>query len=296
MSIRQITIVGTGLIGGSLGLALKEHGFAGRIVGSDRAPVLTRARAKGAIDEGMVNPHDAIRGSQVVVLATPVGAIIDLISELGPALPKGSLLTDVGDTKVQVLSCAQSVFGDRTRVCFLGGHPMAAREPAGVDFADAKLFRDSAWFLTPSTAQKIHEGIAGEYVEWIEKIGARIAVIEAAEHDELCAWISQVPQLLATALAAGLIQEYGPDAPLLDVGGSALRDIARIARSPYAIWRDIAITNKSNIEACLLKIEQRLAHIRENLASRELAAEFELAHQIKKTGNLNPYPIKKTGS
>ena len=96
MPIRQITVVGTGLIGGSLGLALKKHRFPGRIVGCDRAPVLERARDQGAIDQGHTDPADAIRGSQVIVLATPVGAILDLIARLGPGLAPKTLLTDTG--------------------------------------------------------------------------------------------------------------------------------------------------------------------------------------------------------
>jgi len=283
MSIRQITIVGTGLIGGSLGLALKEHGFLGRIVGCDRSPVLERARAKAAIDEGIPHPHDAVRGSQIVLLATPVGAVIDLIRELGPGLPPTTLLTDVGSTKAEVLACAQKVFGKAAAQRFLAGHPMAGKEQAGVEFADPHLFRGAAWFITPATGQKVYEGATGAWLEWIEKIGARLAILGAAEHDELCAWISHVPQFIATALAATLVEEYGDDAPLLEAGGRALREMTRIAGSPYSMWRDIAITNKANIRNALLKLEQRLAHIRENLDSRELAAEFERAHQLRKT-------------
>src|SRR5271168_2604747 len=111
MSIRQITIIGTGLIGGSLGLALRQKKFAGRIVGCDREGTLERARARGAIDEGTANPADAARGSQVVVLATPVLAIVDLIERLGPVLPPKALLTDVGSTKAVVAKQALKVFG-----------------------------------------------------------------------------------------------------------------------------------------------------------------------------------------
>src|ERR1700716_3049974 len=103
MAIRQITIIGTGLIGGSFGLALKKGRFAGRIVGCDRAPVLKRARDKGAIDDARTNPAEAVRGSQVVLLATPVRAILELIARLGPGLPPTTLITDVGSTKAEVL-------------------------------------------------------------------------------------------------------------------------------------------------------------------------------------------------
>jgi prephenate dehydrogenase len=282
MSFRQITIIGTGLMGGSLGLALKKHGFAGRIVGCDRAPLLERAREKGAINEGHTNPFDAVRGSQVIVLATPVSAIIDLIAQLGPALPPKTLLTDVGSTKAEVLARATAVFGKNTRNRFLAGHPMAGKEQCGVEFADADLFQGAAWFVTPATGQSVYEGMSGEFLEWVEKMGARIASIPAEEHDELCAWISHLPQMVSTALAAALVDEFGEDAPLLEAGGRALREMTRLSASPYSMWRDIALTNRKNIQQALLKLEQRLAHIRENLGTRELAKEFERAHHLKK--------------
>src|ERR1700729_818989 len=103
MPIRQITIVGTGLIGGSFALAVKKRGFAGRIVGCDRTPVLERAGTKAAIDTGPPNPAGAVRGSQIIILATPVSGIIDLNERLGPVLPPKTLLTDVGSTKALVL-------------------------------------------------------------------------------------------------------------------------------------------------------------------------------------------------
>jgi prephenate dehydrogenase len=116
----------------------------------------------------------------------------------------------------------------------------------------------------------------------VEKLGARIASVDAADHDRYCAWISHLPQMISTALAASLVDEFGDDAPLLESGGRALREMTRISASPYSMWRDIAITNKTNLSDALLKLEQRLAHIRENLDSKELAMEFERAHQLRK--------------
>jgi prephenate dehydrogenase len=292
MSIRQITIVGNGLIGGSLGLALKKHKFAGRIVGSDRAPVLERAQEKGAIDEGHTNPADAVQGSDVVLLATPVVAVIDLIERLGPGMPSKTLLTDVGSTKAAVAARAAKVFGKTAGHRFLAGHPMAGKEQAGVEFADADLFQGAAWFFTPLPGQDIYKGLAGEFLEWVEKIGARIASLPPEEHDQLCAWISHLPQMISTALAASLVDEFG-GAPLLEAGGRALREMTRISSSPYSMWRDVAITNKENIADAMLKLEQRLAHIRENLDSRELAAEFERAHELKKERGIKASPQRK---
>jgi prephenate dehydrogenase len=282
MPIRQITIIGTGLIGGSFALAIRKQGFSGRIVGCDRAPVLERARHIGVIEEGHTNPSDAVRGSQVVVLATPVGAIIDLIKTLGPVLPAKTLLTDMGSTKTEIVAQAGKIFGRAAKYRFLAGHPMAGREQSGVENSHADLFQGAAWFFTPFPGQSLEEGILGEFVEWVEKIGAKVGRLDPVQHDRLCAWISHLPQMISTALAAGLVEEFGPNAPLLDAGGRALREMTRISSSPYSMWRDIALTNKKNIASALLRLEQRLAHIRENLDTRELEVEFERAHRLKK--------------
>ena len=282
MPIRQITIIGTGLIGGSFGLALKKRGFKGRIVGCDRAPVLKQAREKGAIDEAHTNASDAMRGSQVVLLAAPVGAIVELIGRLGPALPPKTLLTDVGSTKAEVLAGATAAFGKDTGRRFLAGHPMAGKEQSGVESADPDLFQSAVWFVTPAPGQDVFEGVSGEFLEWVEKTGAAVASMDADAHDQLCAWISHLPQMISTALAAALVDEYGEDAPLLETGGRALREMTRISASPYSMWRDVALTNKKNIRQALLKLEQRLAHIRANLDTRELALEFERAHRLRK--------------
>lgn len=282
MSIRQITIVGTGLIGGSLALALRKKKFAGRIIGCDREATLDKARARGAIDEGTANPGDAVRGSDVVVLATPVLAILDLIDRLGPVLPAKTLVTDVGSTKAAVVDRAAKVFSENPEKRFLAGHPMAGKEMSGVDYADSDLFQNAVWFLSPLPNQNLNDGLIAEFMSWIDAIGARVAILPADEHDHLCAWISHVPQMMSTALASALVEEFGAEAPLLPAGGRALQEMTRIAASPYSMWRDVAISNKANLEKALWKVEQRLAHIRENLATRELSGEFEKAHQLRK--------------
>src|SRR3981189_3669745 len=285
MAFKQVTIIGTGLIGGSLGLALKKRRLAGRIIGCDRAPVLERAQECGAIEAGTTDPADAVRGSDLVVLATPVLAILDLIGRLGPALPAKTLVTDVGSTKVEVVERAAKSFGRNAGQRFLAGHPMAGKENAGVEFADADLFEGAAWLFTPLPRQNVHAGQCGEFIHCAEKMGARIAVVDPSEHDRFCAWISHLPQMISTPLAA----------PVLDIGGRALREMTRISGSPYSMWRDIAITNRKNLSDALQKLEQRLAHIRENLDSRELAAEFERAHQLRKTPPRKRGGTKKIG-
>jgi len=283
MPIRQITIIGTGLIGGSFALALRKAKFAGRIVGCDRESALEKARMRGVIDSGFIEPADAVRGSQLVMLATPVLAIVDLIGRLGPSLPSTTLLTDVGSTKSAVAEQALKIFGKNANKRFLAGHPMAGKEHSGVDYADADLFHNAVWFLTPLPGQTLEAGLFAEFAGWIDQIGARIAMLPPEDHDRLCAWISHVPQMISTALAAALVEEFGEDAPLLPAGGRALREMTRISASPYSMWRDIAISNKKNLEDALFKVEQRLAHIRENLSTRQLAEEFEQAHGLKKS-------------
>lgn len=282
MPIRQITIIGTGLIGGSLALALRRKKFAGRIVGCDREATLEKARTRGAIDAGTPDPGDAVRGSQIVVLATPVLAIIDLVERLAPVLPAKTVLTDVGSTKAEIVVRAAKVFGKSVTKRFLAGHPMAGKELSGVDYADPDLFHNAVWFLTPLPGQNLNEGLFAEFAGWIDAIGARIATLPADDHDRLCAWISHLPQMISTALAAALVEEFGPDAPVLAAGGRALQEMTRISASPYSMWRDVAISNKKNLADALWKVEQRLAHIRENLATRQLAEEFEQAHALRK--------------
>jgi prephenate dehydrogenase len=282
MLFKQVTIIGTGLIGGSLGLALKKRRLAGRVVGCDRASALERAQDRGAIDSGTINPADAVRGSDLVVLATPVLAILDHVERLGPSLSARTLVTDVGSTKAEVVKRAAKAFGKSATQRFLAGHPMAGKEQAGVDFADADLFEGAAWLFTPLPRQNVHAGPSAEFLQCVEKLGAKVALLDPSDHDRFCAWISHLPQMISTALAATLVDEFGEDAPLLDIGGRTLRELTRISGSPYSMWRDIAITNRDNLSRALLMLEQRLAHIRENLTTKQLAEEFERAHRLRK--------------
>jgi prephenate dehydrogenase len=281
MAIRQITIIGTGLIGGSLGLALKASGFGGRIIGCDRAAVLDRARAMRAIDLGTEDPIEAVTGSDLIVLATPVGGIIDLIERIGPIAPTEALITDVGSTKKEVIERARAVFGDKTPQRFLAGHPMAGKEHSGLENAEAKLFWNAVWLLAPQPGQDTERGKIREYCELLEKIGVRLIKMDPDRHDQMCAWISHLPQMVATALAATLVEELGDNPDLHAIGGRALREMTRIAASPFSMWRDIAHTNTANIERTLTRLEQRLAHIRENLRTPALREEFDRANRFE---------------
>ena len=287
--LSQITIVGTGLIGGSFALAARKYGFRGHIVGCDRDPVLHEALRRGLIDKAVPDPAEACRGSQLVLLATPVGAIIDLIERIGPVLPGNAILTDAGSTKGDILARAQQVFGAQVAERFLAGHPMAGKEHGGIEHADPELFQDAPWILVPAPGQNLLGGTFNAYVVLLETIGARIMTMPPEAHDRLCAWVSHLPQMISTALAATLVDEFAEaadHAPTLHdvhaVGGRALREMTRISASPYSMWRDIAFTNTKEIEHALLRLEQRLAHIRENLRSPELRREFEKANEFEK--------------
>jgi len=305
---KQITIIGTVLIGGSLGLALKRarsrgKGFKFKIVGCDRADVLAAARKRGAIDRGETDPGQAVRGSDLIILATPVGGIIDFLDRIGPKLPKNIFVTDVGSTKEEVVARARHVFGPAAAQRFLGGHPMAGKEHAGIAHADAALFRNALWFLTPAHNQDLDEGPAADWAELVAAIGARVTTITPEAHDRLVAWTSHVPQLLATALASSLADfaeqlaaDAGDDMLLSDprqAGGRGLRDMTRLASSPYEMWRDIALTNTPNIAEALSRLEQKLAHIRENLRTRELEEEFRRARKITPTTETQSHRVEQ---
>lgn len=281
MAFKQITIIGTGLIGGSLGMALKASGFTGRIVGCDRQAVLDRARSMRAIDLGTEDPVEAIQGSELIVLATPVGAVIDLIERIGPLASPNALITDVGSTKKEIVDRARSVFGENALQRFIGGHPMAGKEHSGLENAESRLFTNAVWLLTPQAGQEIDTGKIKEYRDLLEGIGARIIRMEPDRHDRLCAWISHLPQMISTALAGALVEEFGANPDVHAIGGRALREMTRIASSPYSMWRDIAYTNASNIDHALHQLEQRLAHIRENLKSPVLREEFERGNRFE---------------
>src|ERR1035437_7699655 len=280
MEIRQITIVGTGLIGGSFGLALPQQGFRGAPVGCDRTQGLDAALICRAVDRRGTDVRQAVEGCDVVVLATPVGGILSTFEKLAPTLPPDTLVTDTGSTKVKFVERARMVFVAEAGIRVLPGHPMAGKEHGGIENADANLFRDAVWLITPINADQQHTERQREYMELLESIGARVVAMDAERHDRLCAWISHLPQMIATALASVLREELGDDEAIREIGGRALREMTRIASSPYSMWRDIALTNSQNIEEALLRFEQQLAHLRENLRGPGLRELFESANKF----------------
>ena len=215
-----------------------------------------------------------------MVLATPIGGILSTFEKLAPTLPAGTLVTDTGSTKMQFVERARMVFGANAGVRVLPGHPMAGKERGGIDHADADLFRNAVWLITPINAEQPYTQRQQEYIELLESIGTRVMALDPQRHDHLCAWISHLPQMIATALASTLRDELGDDETISEIGGRALREMTRIARSPYSMWRDIALTNGQNIEEALLRFEQQLAHLRENLRGPGLREMFESANKF----------------
>jgi prephenate dehydrogenase len=284
MTIQRITIIGTGLIGASTGLALRAANFPGEIVGWDRHPSeLQIALDRGAIDVAAADPISAAVSSDLILLSGPVFAIQDWMEKLAPLLKPNQLVTDVGSVKGAITDRAQPLFGAPGQAGFLPGHPMAGKEVSGAAHADATLFNHAVWLFTEFSTHPL----ATEWCNWVERFGCRTMYIQAARHDEICGWVSHLPQFLSTALSAMLEDRFGDAPDLRAIGGRALREMTRLGASPYSMWRDVAHTNTETIADALLTLEQRLAHMRENLKTPELRDEFDRANRFR----TNP-PVK----
>ncbi len=286
--MKRVTIVGVGLIGGSLGLALKKHGFRGVIAGVGRRPTLEKALAAGAIDQAYEKLEPGVQGADLVYLATPISTILDLMPRVRQAAAPGALVTDAGSTKAQITDRATLLFCDGPQSSsqrppqsplFIGGHPMAGSEKRGVENARADLFAGACYILAPLLREHLETPTAQEFRGWLDRIGAQVIVMDAELHDEVVAWTSHLPQLVATALASTVVERLAADNLQLAAGG--LRDTTRLAESPYSVWRDICLTNSENIEQALSAMLQKLEHLRDSLRSRAMQLEFEAAQQLR---------------
>jgi len=284
--IERIAILGTGLLGTSVGLALRAGGYKGSITGWNRTPEQGKiALSMGAVGELAPDPLEAARTSQVVLLAVPIYATLDLMEQLSGVLSPDHLVTDVGSTKAQITAAAGRLFNAPERAGFLPGHPMAGKERGGAAIADATLFGGAVWIFTDDPAwirSPRSEELAKDWRELVVSMGSRTIELDSARHDALVAWVSHLPQFTATALSALLEEEVGSAPELKDVGGRALREMTRLGASPWSMWRDIALTNTEAVEKALFALEQRLAYIRENLRTPELRDEFERANRFRR--------------
>jgi prephenate dehydrogenase len=279
--MKTVAIVGTGLIGASFGLALRQAGFNGAIVGvsSDRA--IAEAVAAGAIDRG-APLAEAVAQADLIFLSQTIGRILDTLRHLDPLVKSGALVTDAGSTKCEIVDAAMQ---NLTRCQFLGGHPMAGKEKRGAGAASADLFQGQAWVLTPVDAADLETPAVVEFSDWLRRIGARVTAFDCDEHDRIVSLTSHLPQLASTALAATLAERLGEGQSA--VAGSGLKDMTRLALSSYDIWRDILATNSEHIDRALARYIQELEHIRENLRTRQLQQEFSrgaaLAERVRRS-------------
>lgn len=257
-------MVGCGLIGASFALALRECGACRAIAGWDSSQsVLEEALARRVIDE--VDSSFAARevsASDLVYLATPVSAVVAFLRERGPSLGAGATVTDAGSTKVEVCRAAREHLPEG--VLFVGGHPVAGSHRAGLAHARADLFRGAPYVLTVGADESDRRLAALK--ETISAVGARVEIMSDSAHDRAMAFVSHLPQLLSSALAATVNAQ--PDAEsLLRLSGAGYRDMTRLAASPWRMWRDILATNPAPVAEALGAAVERLTRLREELES-----------------------------
>ena len=254
----RVAIVGLGLIGGSLALAVRETWPVGLVIGVDDKLVLERAMLRHAIDVAADDPV-VMAEADLVVLAAPVRSNLALLADLEEHVRGSAIVTDVSSTKRDVVEAARAL---PTRLTFIGGHPLGGAPRSGIDHARPDLFRDRPWLFTPSDER---QGEALERLrQFVTGFGAVPHVLTPAEHDRLLAFLSHVPQLTASVLmhvVGGAIGEDG-----LALSGRGLADTTRLASSPADIWRDICATNADEVGLALEALIAELQSIRGNLA------------------------------
>ena len=282
MSFRvgRIAIVGLGLIGGSLGLALKKaRGTEIEVVGfSRRSETVATARARGVIDKAAADLVSAVGEADVVVVATPVMAIREILERVASHLPSGCIVTDIGSTKSRVMQWADEYLP--SSASFVGGHPMAGKETSGLDEADADLFRDCVYCLVPAprAPEEAMEAVSG----LVEAIGARPLLIDAESHDSLVAGVSHLPILLsASFVAATAGSSQWPEMAKLAAGG--YRDISRLASGDPHMNRDICLTNRDEIIRWMDRYIEELTQFRRLIAedNSELVNALDHARQAR---------------
>jgi prephenate dehydrogenase len=300
--INRVTILGTGLIGGSFALALRKYATDLHITGWDRPDIVAVAQSRGAIDSsfsGELAP--ALENADLVYIALPIGATLDLLPEIARLAAPNALVTDACSTKVRIAEDAADLFAADSTNLFLGGHPMAGRELSGIAHADADLFRNNTYALihssivgagiaAPSDASGVSPGPIAQdrdprisaFLRILEKIGARPLWLGAQQHDYAVGLASHLPQLTAVALGSFLYDHLDENGLPITLAGPGLRDSLRLAGSPYSTWRDIVLTNKEVLSAALDLFARRLDDLRERLASRDLEADFDAANELYK--------------
>jgi prephenate dehydrogenase len=275
----RISIVGLGLIGGSWAMALERAGIRAKRVGCDRPVVLKRALASGAISEGFTDLKSAVRDADLVILAAPVGTILEQLSLLKPLVSPKTLITDTGSTKRLICARAQSVFGEEP--LFLGGHPLAGKERSGFENADAALFEEARYVLTPFAPIYLADVRVRTFATLLKAIGARPYVAEPEVHDRAAAFLSHLPQLVSSGLAAVAARRVEKESFPLEMAAAGFRDLTRLAESPHELWKDICLTNQDNIKAALDALIEVLETMKAHLGDPKLELEFKQAQRLR---------------
>jgi prephenate dehydrogenase len=252
-----MAVIGVGLIGGSLALALRRRGLVGEIVGVGRTPGnLALARRRRIVDRITTDPAEGVRDADLVVLATPVGALAEVGKAIAPALGPGAVVTDVGSTKASVLRDLEPLMP--AHAFLVAAHPIAGTEDSGAGAATADLFEGSRCILTP-TPRTNARALAGVRRMW-RAVGARVIEMDAEDHDRILGAVSHLPHVVAYALV-NAVTSFRKDA--LDYAGGGFRDFTRIAASHPVMWRDIVLANRESVLAGIDATLAELSRMRE---------------------------------
>lgn len=280
--ITRVTILGTGLIGGSFALALRKFATDMHIMAWDRPEILHLAQSRGAVDEIFsADIAPALANADLIYIALPIGATLDLLPEIAKNAPAHALVTDACSTKVRIAEQAADLFPAADSKLFLAGHPMAGREQSGIANADADLFRNTTYALIGASSDN-HDPRVSAFLKLLEKIGAHPLWLGAQQHDYAVGLVSHLPQLAAVALASFLYDHLDENGLPITLSGPGLRDSLRLAGSPYSTWRDIVLTNKDFLSAALDLFARRIEDLREKLSSRDLEADFDSSNELYK--------------
>jgi len=273
MQSNVITIVGVGLIGGSIGLAAKRRGVARRVRGLGRQQAsLDRALWTGAIDEAHLDPATALAGANLVVFCTPVNQIAEQVLSFAPLCPPTALLTDAGSTKATIVECIEQKLpaaGPR----FVGSHPLAGSEKRGPEFADAELFQGRWTVVTPTS--RTPAPVVAQIIEFWTALGSRVKTMAPAEHDRALALTSHLPHLVAAALAGTLPASWH------ELTASGFRSTTRIAASDPGLWSAIFAHNRAPLLDALGQFENQLRQLRQAVEQRDEGAVRRLLAHAK---------------
>jgi prephenate dehydrogenase len=278
---KTISVLGTGLIGGSFGLAVRRAFPEIQVTGWDRPEILERAKQSGAIQGCASDAAQAVKDADLVYVALPIGVALDLLPSIAASAKPSALVTDACSTKTALFGAAQQHFTGAAR--FLGGHPMAGKEFSGIDHAEADLFAGDRYALIGS-AEDDDPRVQG-FAALVRAIGAEIIWCDADTHDWAVGIVSHLPQLAAIALARVVLDELDETGLPVTLAGPGLRDSLRLAGSPYNVWRDVCLTNTENISRSLDRLSQAIDHLRSLLRDRELENEFSSANELYKILN-----------